>query len=587
MITKNTFKRIINLISVYKKEIILTITLTLLISLVGIIDSLLLSYLIDNVLYSNAKITLFTISIIMILLAIFQISLKGLKNLLIQKISYKMDIDFIKKFYDKVLKIHYPFFEKHKNGELTSRLNDTRMAREAFSEGFISIIADIIMFFVIGFTLFELNSALFLIQLLSVAILCIIVIVFGKFFDKEYPISMEKYADFQSFITESFAGIEVIKTTPSIKSFNNRFDNQQIQYIKQSWKIDEHTIMQNSFCSAIEKLTFVFLLITGSLFVMKERMSLGQVASFLALSGFFTTSVGNLLDLQAGIQEAFAAIKRLFDILDEDVEVIKTKKRISNYVPQIIFKDVSFSYKKDHILYNNFNITISPGEWISFVGKTGCGKTTFIKLLLKLYHPQNGVIYWNNEDIQKLNTNSIRSRIAYISQDVFLFSGTIIDNITMFDESIPAEIVIETIKKVGLYEKISNLENGLYTIIGERGFSLSGGEKQKIAICRALIKDPLLIIMDEATSNLDSNSEKEILKIILQQKSEGKSIISIAHRLTTVEQSDKIYVLDSGKIVEEGNFKYLKNANGVFSKMLHNEQTYKKQPVSVERELGK
>lgn len=221
------------------------------------------------------------------------------------------------------------------------------------------------------------------------------------------------------------------------------------------------------------------------------------------------------------------------------------------------------------ILYKNFNIKINPGDWISFVGKTGCGKTTFIKLLLKLYQPQDGVILWNEENLQKLNTSSVRDAIAYVPQDVTLFSGTILENITMFNAEIQRDLVVEIVKKVGIYEKILSLENGLDTIVGEKGFSLSGGEKQKIAICRALLKSPQIIIMDEATSNLDTTSEKEIIKIIEQQKKEGRIVISIAHRLTTVKNCDKIYVLEKGKIIESGNFEELTNTEGVFFNMLN------------------
>lgn len=569
MITKSIFKRLLSILFDYKKELLVTLAFTILISIIGVVDSLLLSYLIDNVLYSNAKITLITIAIIMLLIAFIQISLRGLKNLFIQKISYKMDIELTRKFYSKVLELNYSFFEKHKTGELTSRLNDTRMVRNALSEGLIAIIANIIMFLVVGFALFKLNGTLFLIEFISVIILSVIVLWFAKFFSKSYPESMEKYADLQAFITESFGGIESIKTYPSNSSFRNKFNMKQNESIKTSWNIGEHCILQNSYCNGIDKISYIILLVIGCLFVMNEKMSLGQVASFISLSGFFTNSVGNLLDLQSGIQESLAAIKRLFEVLDENTEDYELKNFASNIVPKIEFRNVTFYYDKNFILYKNFNIKINPGDWISFVGKTGCGKTTFIKLLLKLYQPQDGVILWNEENLQKLNTASVRDAIAYVPQDVTLFSGTILENITMFNAEIQRDLVVETVKKVGIYEKILSLENGLDTIVGEKGFSLSGGEKQKIAICRALLKNPQIIIMDEATSNLDTTSEKKIIKIIEQQKKEGKTIISIAHRLSTVEKCDKIYVLEQGKIVETGSFEKLKNDKGLFTTMLN------------------
>lgn len=569
MINKPTLKKIILLLSSYKKEMIITLISTMMISLVGVTDSLLLNYLIDNVLYSNAKITLLTIAIIMLLVAIFQMALRGIKNLLIQEISYKMDIDLMKRFYEKVLKIKYLFFEKHKTGELLSRLNDTRMVRNALSDGFISIIANLIMFLVVGTALICINKILFLILLISVIILSVVVLFFGRFFAKEYPVSMEKYADLQSFISESFSGIESIKTYPSFKTFNNQYDKKQKENIQTGWNIGEKWIIQNSYCSIIEKLSSVFILVFGSFFVMNEKMTLGQVAGFISLSGFFTNSVGALLDLQAGVQEAFAAIKRLFEVLDEDTEEEGEGLCLSEEIPEIIFKNMSFSYLKENELFNKFNLIIKPGEWVSFAGKTGSGKTTIAKLLLKLYEPQDGQILWNGINLNKIDTEKLRSKIAYIPQEVVLFSGTIMQNITMFDESIKKDRIIEICKTVGIYEKIISLESGFDTVVGERGFSLSGGEKQKIVICRALLKNPSIIIFDEATSNLDVESEKMIVEIIQKLKQENKTIISIAHRLSTIENCDNICVLEKGKIIEQGSFLELKRKNGIFKKMIN------------------
>lgn len=573
--TKKSVKKTFKLISRYKKEMFLSLFATLMISLVGVVDSLILSYMIDNVLYSSAKHTLLTIAIIMLLITVFQITLRGLKSLLIQKISYEMDIDLKKTFYSKILTIKYSFFEKHKMGELTSRINDTRMVRNALSEGLISILANLIMFLVVGIALFTIDRILFTILFVSILILSVISLVFARFFAREYPQSMEKNAELQSFITETFSGIESVKTYPSYETFERKYDEKQNENITSGWNIGEKRILHFTYCSLVEKLSAVLILVFGCFFVMKDKMSLGQVASFISLSSFFSNSVALLLELQSGIQEAVAAIDRLFEIFDEETENDGNLDKISvlNDTPNLLFEDVSFSYSNENELYKNFSLTIKSGEWISLVGKTGCGKTTFTKLLLKLWKIQEGKILWNGMDIQKIDTSIIRQRIAYIPQEIVMFSGTIVDNITMFDEAIPEEDVISITKKVGIYEKIDSLEKGFKTTIGERGFSLSGGEKQKIAICRALIKNPLVLILDEATSNLDSTSEKSIIKIIESLRSEGKTIISIAHRLSTVKNCDRIYVMENGKIVENGTFNDLEKRNGFFTKMIYNSQT--------------
>ncbi|MBR7064605.1 MAG: ABC transporter ATP-binding protein, partial [Treponema sp.] len=486
----------------------------------------------------------------------------------IQQIAYKVEISLMNSFYEKVLKIKYSFFEKHKVGDLFSRLNDVKIVRMSLSEGFTSIITNLIMFFVVGIALFYLNKILFIVLFIYVIALSFVILTFGHFFSQSYPISMEKYGNLQSFLNESFYGIEDIKTYPSYEAFQNYYATLQEDAIKSSWTITEKFILQNAYSSTMDGLSSVFIIALGILFVMEQKISLGQMVAFISLSRFFSNSVGVLLDLQAGIQEAFAAVNRIFEILDEPSESEKGKIIPPDDVPEIIFKNVNFSYTPECILYDDFSFSINSGEWISFVGETGCGKTTIAKLLLKLYTPQYGQILINGCDIQAINTKSIRSKIAYIPQEFILFSGTVLDNITMFDDSILKDDVIKITQEVGIYEKIMSLENDFNTSVSERGFNFSGGEKQKIAICRAIIKKPLIIILDEATSNLDTESEQTILQI-LQTFKRKKTIISIAHRLSSVKHSDKIYLLEKGKIIEHGNFEELKNRNGKFSKLLN------------------
>ena len=234
----------------------------------------------------------------------------------------------------------------------------------------------------------------------------------------------------------------------------------------------------------------------------------------------------------------------------------------------MFFDKINFSYSNEKNVYKNFSLKIKSGEWISFIGKTGCGKTTLTKLLLKFYKPQSGKILWNNIDLQNIDTDWLYSKIAYIPQNIVLFAGTLIDNITLFNNSYDFEKIQEVTKLVGIYDKIMSLPKNFDSLIGENGASLSGGEKQKIAIARALLKNPLLIIFDEATSNLDVFSEKQIVQIIKELHKKGLTIITIAHRLSTIHDCDKIIVLDNGKIIEEGTHEKLIQKNGIYKQMV-------------------
>lgn len=275
-----------------------------------------------------------------------------------------------------------------------------------------------------------------------------------------------------------------------------------------------------------------------------------------------------MINLQAGIHEAFAAVNRLFEILYDDSSVSEGNGKPESTEVDVFFDKINFSYSNEKDVYKNFSLKIKSGEWISFIGKTGCGKTTLTKLLLKFYKPQNGKILWNNIDLQNIDTDWLYSKIAYIPQNIVLFAGTMIDNITLFNNSYNFEKIQEVTKLVGIYDKIMSLPKSFDSLIGENGASLSGGEKQKIAIARALLKNPLLIIFDEATSNLDVFSEKQIVQIIKELHKKGLTIITIAHRLSTIHDCDRIIVLDNGKIIEEGTHDKLKQNNGIYKQMI-------------------
>ena len=568
MISKEIYTKIIKIIEPYKVQLIVTFFATILVSFVSLLDSFLLSYAIDNVLVSHTKLTLITISVIMILVALLNIALIGIKSLLINKISYSMDMDLMEKFYIKVVQLPFSVLENHKSGELVSRLNDTRKVRNALSYGLISILSNLITFFIIGFALIKINKVMFLISCIFIFFLGIVAVIFGNFYKQRYPLDMESYSNLQSFTTESFTGIETIRTMPASNFFLNEYKKRQSQSMKVSWSIEEKYILQNSFVTIFSRLSSLSVLIVGFYFVMKNLISLGQVAAFFSLSGFFSSSINSLINLQSGIQEAFAAINRLFEILSIESSISNGNEKPENLQPEIKFDKIDFSYIKEKPIYENFDLKISKGEWISFIGETGCGKTTITRLLLKFYKPNKGRILWNNIDLQDIDTNWLYSKIAYIPQDIILFAGTILENLTLFNQSYNKEKIYEITKQVGIYDKIMSLPNQFETLVGEKGTFLSGGEKQKIAIARALIKNPLLIIFDEATSNLDVFSEKQIVQIIKELHQNGMTIITIAHRLSTIKECDNIIILDNGKIVEAGSHKNLMRKNGIYKKML-------------------
>ena len=260
---------------------------------------------------------------------------------------------------------------------------------------------------------------------------------------------------------------------------------------------------------------------------------------------------------------------RLGEILELELEQDEEKKFIEPETVEgnIVFQDVAFRYGTRKYVYENISFAIQKGQWIAFVGPSGCGKTTLIKLLLKFYLPESGSIHIDNYDIRDLDASAIRSHIGYVPQDIFLFSGSIADNIALHKPSATLEEIMEAAQKTGAHEFINTLPDRYNTILGERGATLSGGEKQRLALTRAVLGSPQVLILDEATSNLDTVSEKLVHQTIETLRKERITTILIAHRLSTVVNCDTIFVIDKGQIVQKGPHKELVKKEGLYQRL--------------------
>ena len=306
----------------------------------------------------------------------------------------------------------------------------------------------------------------------------------------------------------------------------------------------------------------------GSGLIMKGNLSLGELIYFVTLLGYFLGPLGRLITLQPQLQELSVADKRLGEILDlpeenTDEDGLFTLKKTQG---NIIMKNISFSYGTRGITLDDISLEIKSGQKVAFVGPSGSGKTTLLKLLLKFYKTDNGDILLDEKNIKDINTESYRSFFGYVPQDILLFSGTIQENIAWGNYDVTAEDIFNAAKDAQAVDFIARLNDRFATKIGEKGSSLSGGERQRIALARTLLRKPKILVLDEATSSLDSISEAAIMKTI---DSIGKNLttIIVAHRLSTIKNCDKIFVLKEGHLVECGNHQNLLKQNGVYATM--------------------
>ncbi len=535
----------------------------------GILSSFYFRYIIDEVLFSNATFTLLTFSIGMLFIVILQAILGALRNALLTHFAFKTDLHLIFSYFSHILHLPLSFFDTRKTGEIISRFEDAGKIRNALSQAVISVVMDTAMILIVGPVLFAINRTLFFIVLLTVPFSSLILYIFSKLYRTQYKKLMNENAELQSYLVEAVNGSSTIKALNAESLVFSEYEKKQMKLTWTGWKAAHITIYQTMSTELIKQIGSTVLFWVGSYFIIKGKFSVGTLISFNALAAYFTGPLERLVNLQASLQEAFVAANRLGEILELELEQDEEKKFIEPETVEgnIVFQDVAFRYGTRKYVYENISFAIQKGQWIAFVGPSGCGKTTLIKLLLKFYLPESGSIHIDNYDIRDLDASAIRSHIGYVPQDIFLFSGSIADNIALHKPSATLEEIMEAAQKTGAHEFINTLPDRYNTILGERGATLSGGEKQRLALTRAVLGSPQVLILDEATSNLDTVSEKLVHQTIETLRKERITTILIAHRLSTVVNCDTIFVIDKGQIVQKGPHKELVKKEGLYQRL--------------------
>lgn len=371
-----------------------------------------------------------------------------------------------------------------------------------------------------------------------------------------------------SHLIESIRNIETLKSQNDEANQIDRLESKFVNLLKISYKEGVLQNTQNLISTITGTLGNLFFMGIGALFIIDGKMSIGDLLVFQTMSQYFTGPIQNIVSLQITVQEAQIAIKRLNELMElkrEDEETGDIKD--ADLSGEIEFKNVTFSYGSRAPVINDFNLWIKPGQKVAIVGESGSGKSTLVKLLMRFMDCKEGKISISNLDIKDMNQYSIRKKIAYIPQNIELFTGSVIDNLKIGNEDSTYEEVILACRRSGAHDFINQLPNRYNSYVEEGGSNFSGGEKQRLAIARALLSAPEIYIFDEATSNLDSFSEQQIHKLMFE-KIQGKTTIIIAHRLSTITHCDAICFMEKGKILESGSHEELMEMNGRYAKMI-------------------
>lgn len=562
--TKGLFSRFFNLLLPQKKLLINIFFTSLIYTLLGIAASFYFTFLLDDILQYNLEKTLHIISIGIILLYLFQTLLGAFRSHMVLYLSQKIDIPLILGYYQHVLGLPMKFFGTRKVGEIISRFMDASKVRDAISGATLTIMIDTLMAVAGAIILYTQNSMLFFIALIIAVVYGIIVFAFNKPIKNVNKEQMEQNAQLTSYLVESLNGIETVKTFNAESEASLKTEGKFIKLLRAIFKGGIINNVQSSITGFTALVGGVVILWVGAWNVIHGNMTAGQLLSFNALLGYFLEPIKNLINLQPMMQTAIVASDRLGEIFDLELEKGENEdKQIkpSDLRGDICIQNLDFRYGTRALVLNNLNLTIKYGEKIAFVGESGSGKTTLVKLLMNLYPWEKGEITIKGYNVKDINYDELRDKIAYISQDIFMFSGTIRENLCLGNKELEMEEIIEACKMAQAHDFINKFPLRYETNLEENGANLSGGQKQRLAIARAILKKPDIFIMDEATSNLDSIAEKAIERTI-ETVCNGVTTIIIAHRLSTIKRCDRIYVMEDGNIIETGSHVELMKKGG-------------------------
>lgn len=568
--TKSTLRRFFGLLIPQKKLIFHIFLASMLYTVLGIVGAFYFRELIDNVLPNGLKTTLMTLSIGVILLNIFSVVLNAIRSHLMLYLSQKLDISLLLGYYEHVIELPMNFFSTRKVGEIISRFSDAGEVINAISNATLTIMVDSIMAFFGAIILWNQDARLFAIAVVIISMYCAIVLVFNRIYRKINQIKMEDNAKLTSYMVETLSGIQTVKAYNALDKVNLKTEKNFVHLLKSMFNLSLVGNIESSIKTCIGAIGGIVILWIGGISVIRGNMTIGSLITFNSLLIYFLDPVKNLINLQPNIQTAVVAADRLGEILDLEVEKTKreyNKLDASSLLGDIEMQNVKFRYGTRRLVIDDISMTIKKGQKVAFVGESGSGKTTLAKLLLNMYKLESGEITINGNNIEDIKIDRLRENIVYISQDTFLFSGTILENITLGVDVTTMEDVIETCKMAHAHDFINELPQRYNTVLDENGDNLSGGQRQRLAIARAMLKKPDILILDEATSNLDSVTE-QALDDTINEFSKDMTTIFIAHRLSTIKNCDVIYVIDKGEVVERGSHDELVKLKGKYAQLV-------------------
>jgi ATP-binding cassette subfamily B protein len=538
-------------------------------TLLGLSSSIYMQKLVDFVIPEANLRLLNLLSIAMLLILLFQIFIGWFKTVLGLQTGQHIDAKLILGYYQHLLKLPQRFFDTMRVGEIISRINDAVKIRMFINDIALSLVVNSL---IVGFSIGLMFLYYWKLAMIMLAIVPVYLLLYwiSNYVNKKWQrVLMENSAELEAQLVESLNAAGTIKRFGMEAYANIKTESRFVVLLQSIYKSSLKGLALTTGSDFITRLFTIIILWAGCFFVIKRELSPGELLSFYALIGYFTGPATSLIGANKNIQDALIAADRLFEIIDLETETgnENTIELTPDLLGDICFHEVDFRYGTRAAVFEGLNLLIKKGTTTAVVGESGSGKSTLLSLLQNLYPIKAGTITIGGNDIRYISNKSLRERVAVVPQQIDLFAGTIIENIALGEPEPDLKKIISISQQLGMDAFIEKLPATYHTLLSEQGINLSGGQRQRIAIARALYRNPDILILDEATSSLDTQSEKMVQQALVSYKATGKTMIIIAHRLSTVKDADDILVLNEGKLAEQGTHNGLLERKGKYYAM--------------------
>lgn len=538
----------------------------------ALITPLFFQVVMDKVLVHRSFSTLDVVAVALLVVSLFEVILSGLRTYIFSHTTSRIDVELGARLFRHLLSLPLSYFENRRVGDTVARVRELDQIRNFLTGQALTSVLDLLFSFIFLIVMWYYSKALTLVVLASLPAY----VFWSAFISPMLRIRLNdkfaRNADSQSFLVETITTVGMVKSMAVESQMTRRWDNQLAAYVASGFRVTRLAVIGQQGVQLIQKLVVVATLWIGAKLVINGELSVGQLIAFNMLSSQVAAPVIRLAQLWQDFQQVGISVARLGDILNYPTEHSTSHLALPDIDGNIVFEHIDFRYKADgRLILKDLNLQINAGEILGIVGRSGSGKSTLAKLVQRLYVPEGGRVLIDGNDLALADPTWLRRQVGVVLQENVLLNRSIRDNIALADTGMPLEPIIQAAKMSGAHDFIMELPQGYDTIVGEQGAGLSGGQRQRIAIARALIMNPRILIFDEATSALDYESERAIMQN-MKAICQGRTVLIIAHRLSTVKMAHRIIAMDGGRIVEQGIHQELLRKEGGYYRYLYSLQ---------------